>query len=367
MKRYAINFLFCIVFVLITSAKVQAQKIYLLPVGDISVDSGLREAVIKDLLLVVSTFDRNVLDSRLVIYGSSSWNGPNILESDRMKRDILRAIESCPAQSSDTIVFYWSGHGAYDGGGQYFNIPYGSEKYLYRNEVLSALKRKQVRLAALISDCCNVLQETDQMPSMEPGEPNMENMVSPLFRKLFFESSGILDVTSCQRNETSSCSIIMGSYFTWALMATLNTMDADQSDWPDIFQSTNSIVKSLRKKQTVSIISLPNSSGGFQNNDSIQWSEAKYWPEIGDRVIRVNGNTIDDEADFRASVKNSPDMIYLELVDHRTGSVYQMRTELWPEHYRTRLGLYVETDSRGGVSVVDHMRRSPCRRCQIPR
>lgn len=344
------------------------QKLYLLPVGDTSESSGLESTVKLDLKRIRGVFSDNIADFRLVIYGSDDWEGPRLNDSSSMRQDILQAIENCPAGSNDTIVFYWSGHGGYDEDGHYFVMPRGSSfRYLYRNEVMSALKSHGARLTVLISDCCNTFSRTFFAPALAPNPP-LQNTVSPLFRKLFFEAYGILDVTSSQRGETSRCNSETGSYFTLGLWLLLNQSNANDTDWSSLLQDVDHLVKKINDGQTVFIKSLPRYNGNSDDNEESEttWSRQFYQPENGDRVVRVNGKSIGNESEFRAAVKNSPSTIYLDIVDHRTGRKYRMRTNLWSRQYVTRLGLYIETDYRGGVQITGVMPNSPAARCQIP-
>lgn len=101
------------------------------------------------------------------------------------------------------------------------------------------------------------------------------------------------------------------------------------------------------------------------NGGNFSWSSPMYRPERGDRIIRVNGSRIDDVSDFYSEVKSSPTMIYLDFIDHRTGSVYTMRTRLNPPYVQSRLGIYVEEYNYGrGVVVTGFLSGYPGLRCQ---
>ena len=57
-------------------------------------------------------------------------------------------------------------------------------------------------------------------------------------------------------------------------------------------------------------------------------------------------------------------MIYLTVIDHRTGFVYEMRTVMGPPGPAIRLGLAVVEDPWGGVRVTNTVLGSPAARCQ---
>ena len=95
------------------------------------------------------------------------------------------------------------------------------------------------------------------------------------------------------------------------------------------------------------------------------WSAPNYHPEIGDRIVKVNGNYVYDESDFRYEVRNSSQNITLRVVDPRTGQYYSLRTQLWPASYQTRLGIYVRTaPNHNGVIVTGFWPNCPGMRCQ---
>ncbi len=95
------------------------------------------------------------------------------------------------------------------------------------------------------------------------------------------------------------------------------------------------------------------------------WSAPKYHPEVGDKIVYVNGRRVRNETEFRRAIRNSPQRIELGIVDHRTHKLYHLRTNLWSPNRQTRLGIYVKTGKRyDGVIVTDFMPNSPGMRCQ---
>ena len=95
------------------------------------------------------------------------------------------------------------------------------------------------------------------------------------------------------------------------------------------------------------------------------WSAPKYHPEVGDKIVYVNGRRVRNETEFRRAVRNSPQRIELGIVDHRSHQLYHLRTNLWSPNRQTRLGIYVKTGKRfDGVIVTDFMPNSPGMRCQ---
>ena len=98
------------------------------------------------------------------------------------------------------------------------------------------------------------------------------------------------------------------------------------------------------------------------------WSAPNFHPEIGDKIVKVNGNRVYDESDFRREIRNSPRDIILGVVDYHTGQLYSLRTHLWPASYQTRLGIYIETAvDYDGVIVTGFVPDSPGLHCQCLR
>lgn len=63
--------------------------------------------------------------------------------------DYYRQLDTNP---SETLLFYFSGHGGYHGKkGHYIALVRGK---LYRNDLIAAMKRKNPRLVVLMTDCC---------------------------------------------------------------------------------------------------------------------------------------------------------------------------------------------------------------------
>ena len=110
---------------------------------------------------------------------------------------ILKLIEDLSPRREDTVVFYYSGHGAADDQGHYLAMAKGK---LHRNQILEAILRKKPRLAVFISDCCNLRSDGELYfaPYFQTKRPSSP---SPLFRSLFLEPKGIVDINSSAPGE----------------------------------------------------------------------------------------------------------------------------------------------------------------------
>ena len=200
----------------LTSARADSPRIYVLAVGDTSEKSGLSFSTGPDLQYLFDAFYVNVPGGQLVTYnnpmadfadGSSinlpnPWEGPDLRwDLVDMKSKILRAIDNCPAGPNDTVVVFFTGHGAYDDNGHFLVMPDG-ENRLYRKTILGRIARKNPRLAVLITDSCNL-----QFPAgMRPGPAARlipPERISPLFDSLFIRSRGVVDLNSSSEGEIS--------------------------------------------------------------------------------------------------------------------------------------------------------------------
>ena len=205
-----------VVLLCLACASAAGQRIYLLSVGDTSEKSGLSFSTGPDLQYVFDAFYANVPGDQLVMFnnpmadfadGSSRdlrnpWMGPDV-RSDLvdLKKKILRAIDNCPAGGGDTIIVFYTGHGAYDDHGQFLLMPDG-ENRLYRKTILKRMARKSPRLAVLITDSCSLY-----VPAGSPPGPAARlippRRMTPLFESLFIRSRGVVDINSSTEGEES--------------------------------------------------------------------------------------------------------------------------------------------------------------------
>ncbi len=206
--------------VIASARPVSAQKMFVLIAGDTQ-DPVIGANDEMDLNRIRMAFGAHVPDSQLVFYSSfadgSAWSGPAVDRAPNVGGAILEAIARCPARRDDTIVFYWSGHGAYDSGGHYLVMP--DRTPLYRKDVLAAIDRKSPRLAVLISDACNTHLDSRRLalpmaPALAPPP-----QISPLFDELFMKHRGVVDMNASSEEEVAIALDECGGLFTsrWPL------------------------------------------------------------------------------------------------------------------------------------------------------
>lgn len=174
-----------------------SQTLYAILIGDLSPAAGWGKytaAVAMDLRLLHSMLHENVPERQLDVIqweiSEDSWSSPEHL---------LETIEEVAPSPSDTFLFYFTGHGAADDRGHYLDLAKGK---LYREEILQAMEARGARLNVLITDCCNTRSDgfSYAAPFIHVENPRSP---TPLFRSLFFEPAGRVDINSSQPGESA--------------------------------------------------------------------------------------------------------------------------------------------------------------------
>jgi len=141
---------------------------------------------------------------------------------------ILRSVNALNVNPNDAIVFYYSGHGAFDTKNQkqIFTLAKGGN--LYREVVVAKMEAKSPRLTVLLTDCCNT--NTEVAGTRSAGSSKViktPNNFSPLFENLFVFCKGTVDLTSSKPGEYSFVLDTGGSVFTWAFVELSNSNKAN--------------------------------------------------------------------------------------------------------------------------------------------
>lgn len=276
---------------------------------------------------------------------------------DVTPESILESVKSLEVEPNDTIVFYYSGHAAYDDQrdtGHYFQLMArdGKPTALARTDVLRAMSDKKPRLNVLLTDCCNVFAD---LPVREPSVPRGANRpadFSPLMRRLFLAPTGTVDITSSGIGEMSfvdSSGKNRGSCFTWPLVQLLRENENRRDlNWNSFLELLTESVREAfvecfpdgcqlqgmpkQTTQTVHAFELPSDGpGGLPRFGarvlSIRPSGVRLTEiapnspaqiaglQIGDVIVRINGKVIENETDYSASVDRSPAEMLVEYQD----------------------------------------------------
>ena len=292
-----------------------------------------------------------------------------------------------------------------------------AERRIPRSELVLALKEKKVRFTGLITDSSRQFKRGNPEKNTR-YTPNAEEITS-LMSSLFFETRGFLDFNSCRRNQTSLLVGYYGSLLVAAMGEFLETGGDQYARWTETVDAVNARMRDRARphKQKIDLFSVPKEPRrdpppppppGFPPEErphrsaqlwrddwneiardiqarlergreerypadyedapsrfrSSFWSPPRYYPERGDLLIGINGRRIMNYEQYLDAIQQSPEMIYLTVIDHRTGIVYEMRTVMGPPGPPVRLGLAVVEDPWGGVRVTNTILGSPAAHCQ---
>ncbi|NNJ26142.1 caspase family protein [Alienimonas chondri] len=181
--------------------------------------------------LIQDSVDNRLLETEEFSEASAEW------KKRLTAQNVLARIGSLKVAPHDTVLFYYSGHGGYTAkDGHLFHMPHGGVE-LRRSTVLAALKKHNAKLTVLISDTCFT-----KWPGKEPGVAARawNERTRPLMRSLFFQSSGVVDVTSSQQDEVSMCyPVRAGSLFTGAFQRVVEANLDRNLAWPAVFQAVS--------------------------------------------------------------------------------------------------------------------------------
>lgn len=345
------------------------QKIYLLCEGDYN-DDTIGEAVGITVSNMHNLFRLNLPENKLIIYNhSNEWTGPDFRNSgDNVANDIMTAIRNCPAGSSDTIVFFWHCHGSFDEGGHILWLSDDRSIAMYRSKIRRALTAKNARLTVLMTESCHSFCRIpyEYRPACAPPSGD----VPPIFNSLFFNNWGVVDFNTSSPGQTSWNNNVLGAYFTHYFCEYINTHLNNSISWKTLLDTVESNVLNCPAYQKPPIAghahnyyywSLP---GCTERIADQKWSDPVYHPGYGDRITFVNNNEIRDEDHFRQVIRDSKSRVILNVIDHRTGKHYYLMTDLAPQGSNTRLGIYVEDSSHGGVVVTGVMSDTPGDKCR---
>ena len=134
---------------------------------------------------------------------------------------ILAHYDALAPGPETSLLFYYSGHGAWADPGHYLRMNGG--KILERTRLLSAMQAKNPRLLVLLTDCCSVYVGKTALFAIPAPDPDV-------FRDLFFRHRGVVDVTAAKRGQEAVGDQMIGGFFTHALVASLTTSPRAELD-----------------------------------------------------------------------------------------------------------------------------------------
>ena len=122
-------------------------KVHLIAAYDSSEEANLGGDVVADARSILGAFRDNIPSDRLKV---QTISGKKL---DRAS--IFSAINHLQVERrEDSVVFFFTGHGAFDKDrGHFFSLPHSREEVL-RRDVEAAIVDKKPRTGVLITDCC---------------------------------------------------------------------------------------------------------------------------------------------------------------------------------------------------------------------
>ena len=357
MRRRSLRALFlpaveCLVLIALSVGFVRASepRLHLLAVGD-TLDRDIGQSVAVDLYHVDELFKANVPESRLSI---------TIMKDDEIEpRSVVSRIRDLNIESGvDTVVFYYSGHGAFSTRSNEHVFQPGGKRLNYL-EVESAVRHLHPRLAVLISDACSVFLIT---PVPAPAYPPAVEL-SPAFKSLFFDPKGIIFISASKPTEEAGCNS-NGGYFTTALSTFLHENKERALGWPAVLRRVNARVSATNRnaRQTAyfavhegqdfgAVDERPNSGSGSKRvrfgivaertarsarYDGVEVLRVEpnspamalrshgdgrqYYLVPGrDIITHVNGTAVTTNEEIVAAVNSSPPKMVVRVFDTQTG------------------------------------------------
>jgi hypothetical protein len=134
---------------------------------------------------------------------------------------ILAHYGALPPAGDATLLFYYSGHGAWADPGHYLRM--GGGKVLERARLLEAMRARTPRLAVVLTDCCSLYVGRTALYAMPAPDPD-------LFRDLLFRHRGVVDATAARRGQEAVGDTMLGGFFTHALVGALTGTPRSELD-----------------------------------------------------------------------------------------------------------------------------------------
>ena len=270
--------------VLVSSAAqpCRAQSLYLMTACERDPALNLGNTVILDEDNVLQFFRNHVPADRLKI--------TRLQQEQLNPKGVIEAISKVAPTSKDTLVFYYSGHGAYnDKTGHYFDL--GPRGPLPRSTVREALVARKAKFTALLTDCCFSFKRTltdspDDTSLFSRMKSNNQSVtsVSRIADSLFFSPTGVADWTSCSKGQVSVGYDDHGSLFTQVLIQYMDKHKDEAIDWNKLTTDCKQLV--IKNFKIIEKAGVDRTGNDGKPNQFTQDPTAFFLPGIGEIAQR---------------------------------------------------------------------------------
>jgi uncharacterized protein (TIGR03000 family) len=144
---------------------------------------------------------------------------------------IHKTIREMKVGEKDSLVCFFSGHGASTSKGHFLALP-GRER-LFRSELLVALQAQKAKLTVVLTDsCANLIREPITTAYIPP-------VPSTVLVSLLLKHRGVVDINSSSPGESSRANDAEGGYFTSSFVKECKYGDSVKEEfvsWQSIFE-----------------------------------------------------------------------------------------------------------------------------------
>ena len=347
---------------------VSGQVVHALVVGDTSdekIGRGVQIDVSRICFQLEKMIPKQHLELKTVTGAQVSWDG------------IISQLIQIRANENDAMLFFYSGHGAFDNyddgmNGHFFAMPQGER--LYRSAVVRHVARRGAGLDAVISSSCNVFLPIEGRAPASAAAParayEETRNFAPLAASLFFREKGLVNINGASEGEigishpfagTSTfnpfCDFLLRNSdrpMTWksALQHIKNDVKSGFAlNYPNGFMDQN---RNVQHTQTLRVWNTPPGAPAGVRGEIVKTNL-----EVGDRITSINGSPIGSENDFFNAVKSSPSEMVFTVINVRDGFRLHLRATLRPINAQSRFGVFVNNNATRGVTVSALMANHP--------
>lgn len=240
-KLFILFVLFCF--------QLNAEGVHLIIAGD--TQSDLRQQVQKDISFMQNR--GRALANEL----GKTYRPAFFIEDQLTRNNLLSHLDSKSFDSTDIVIFYFTGHGfrTKDKQSKWPNLYFSkTNSSLELDEVVERLSKKNPQFALIIADCCN--NYTDQvMPEVQyfSFEPSSHHTFHPKVAELFKNSRGLLVISGAEPGGFS-WSNDEGGILTAAFFEALGFRSRSSVNWDLVQENVELQTKHIQKVQMARIL-----------------------------------------------------------------------------------------------------------------